>query len=85
MKIDKLVTGFEELKLQKHNEDAILDKKIEEKVKIVLNEEREIEERKLNLLVFGLPEATTDATELERKGNDIMHLRDVLTELKFQI
>lgn len=79
VKIDKLVTGFAELKLQKDNEEAILDKKIEEKVKMIL-----IEERKLNLLVFGLPEAATDSTELERKGNDIMHLRDVITELKIE-
>ena len=45
-----------------------------EKVKMVLREEKEIEERKLNLLVFGLPEAAPEASESERLGNDLIQL-----------
>ena len=49
---------------------------------MVLREEKEIEERKLNLLVFGLPEAAPEASESERLGNDLIQLKDVFTELE---
>ena len=84
-KIDKLVSGFANLQLEKKNEEQILDKKIEEKVKMVLREEKEIEERKLNLLVFGLPEAAPEASESERLGNDLIQLKDVFTELEIDV
>ena len=64
-KIDKLVTGFAKLQLEKDNSEKVLEKKIEEKVKSVLKEEREIESRKLNLIVSGLPEAAPNASEDE--------------------
>ena len=52
--------------------------------KNLLNEERELESRKLNLIVFGLPEAVADVTEGERTGNDLLHINDILTHFKVE-
>ena len=50
-----------------------------------MKQHKEIEERKLNLLVFGQPETAPEASELERAGNDILQMKDVFTELKIDV
>ena len=79
-KLDQLVKGFADIQLEKQNSEEILDKRIEEKVKEVIFEEKE--KRKLNLIAFHVPEAATGSTKIERMTHEQLYLNDILSELK---
>ena len=81
-KLDQLVKGFADIQLEKQNSEEILDKRIEEKVKEVIFEEKEKEKRKLNLIAFHVPEAATGSTKMERMTHEQLYLNDILSELK---
>ena len=81
-KVDLLLKSFSDLKLVQDNQEEILNRKIEEKVKEVLQEQKEVERSKLNLLLFKAPEAAEDASKEEEKNHDLLVMNDILTELK---
>ncbi|MEW8548553.1 MAG: hypothetical protein AB2693_34055, partial [Candidatus Thiodiazotropha sp.] len=81
-KVDLLLKNFNDFKLNQENKEDILDKKIENKVKEMLQEEKEIEKRKCNLLLFKVPEAAEDAEN--DLTNDLLYVQDVLQELKVE-
>ena len=83
-KVDLLLKSFSHLKLVQDNQEEILDRKIEEKVKEVLQEQKEVERRKLNLLLFKAPEAAEDASKEEEKNHDLLVMNDILTEMKIE-
>ena len=61
-KVDLLLKSFSDFKLIQYNQGEIMDIKIEEKVKEILQEQKEVEWRKLNLLIFKALEAVEEAS-----------------------
>ena len=81
-KVDLLLKSFSDFKLVQDNQEEIIDRKIEEKVKEVLQEQKEVERRKLNLLIFKAPEAVEEASKVEETHHDLLFMNDVLNEMK---
>lgn len=83
-KVDLLLKSFSDFKLIQANQEEILDRKIEEKVKEVLQEQKEVERRKFNLLIFKAPEALEEASKEEEVHHDLLFMNDLLNELKIE-
>ncbi|MES9880232.1 MAG: hypothetical protein ABW185_05050 [Sedimenticola sp.] len=79
-KIDTLVNSFANFKAETEHKEEVLDRKIEEKIRMMLSEEREIASRKMNLLVFNIKEAESD-NKLEQSTHDMLKLNDLINEL----
>ena len=48
----------------------------------ILQEQNEVERRKLNLLIFEAPEAVEEASKVEDIHHDLLFMNDVLNEMK---
>ncbi|MES9884608.1 MAG: hypothetical protein ABW185_27500 [Sedimenticola sp.] len=80
-KLDMLIKGFADLKLANEHKEEVLDRKIEDKVREILREEREMESRKLNLIAFNIPEVRDGSME-EKISADLLALNDMINDLK---
>ncbi|MEW8543135.1 MAG: hypothetical protein AB2693_06330, partial [Candidatus Thiodiazotropha sp.] len=83
-KIDMLIKNFSELKLAETHKEEILDKKIENKVKEILQDQKELEYRKCNLIAFRVKELSETASREENFNNDSLVLNDIMNELKVE-
>ena len=81
-KINLLMNKFEDLKQENQHKEEILDRKIESKVKDVLQEEREVALRKMNLIAFRVEEAPFDSPKEQKLLHDSLIINDIMNELK---
>ena len=81
-KINLLMNKFEDLKQENQHKEKILDRKIESKVEDVLQEEREVALRKMNLIAFRVEEAPLDSPKEQKLHHDSLIINDIMNELK---
>ena len=83
-KVDLLLKSFSDFNLTQYNQEESIDRKLEEKVKEILQEQKEVERRKFNLLIFKAPEAVEDASKVVETHNYLLFMNDVLNEMKIE-
>ena len=83
-KVDLLLKSFSDFNLTQYNQEESIDRKLEEKVKEILQEQKEVERRKFNLLIFKAPEAVGNASKVVETHNYLLFMNDVLNEMKIE-